>query len=109
MTAMEFLDALGIKAGVLVAGLAGGVLRALSRQSFTVREMVAAPICGAIAAAYLTTPALHYLYKIGWPLPEDPVATMHATAFLTGVSAMWISDLVIEKLGKWVRGGKMPS
>ncbi|MGI8397814.1 hypothetical protein ACRYWZ_15685 [Agrobacterium deltaense] len=102
----DILDAIGIKLGVLIAGFAGGLLRALSRKSFTVREVLVSPICGALAAAYLTTPVLHYFYKIGWPLPEDPVATMLAAAFLVGTSAMWISDLLIEALQRWVRGGK---
>ena len=38
---------LGIKGPVVAAGLAGGVLRALSRHRYKVREMVASPICGA--------------------------------------------------------------
>ena len=33
--------------GVVVAGLSGGILRALSRHRYKVREMVASPICGA--------------------------------------------------------------
>ncbi|CVI58745.1 hypothetical protein ACQZ5N_23955 [Agrobacterium sp. 22-221-1] len=102
----DLLDAIGIKLGVLIAGLAGGLLRALSRQKYTWREMLASPVCGALAAAYLTTPLLHYLYSINWPLPEDPIATMNAAAFLTGASAMWISDLIIEAMQRWVRGGK---
>ncbi|WP_236775509.1 hypothetical protein [Agrobacterium tumefaciens] len=102
MNLMDLLDAIGIKLGVLVAGFAGGLLRALSRKSFTVREVFVSPICGALAAAYLTTPVLHYFYKIGWPLPEDPVATTLAAAFLVGTSAMWISDLVFLALGRWV-------
>lgn len=100
----DILDAIGIRLGVLIAGFAGGLLRALSRKSFTIREVVVSPICGALAAAYLTTPVLHYFYKIGWPLPEDPVATMLAAAFLVGTSAMWISDLVIDAAGRWLKG-----
>lgn len=105
----DILDAIGIKLGVLIAGFAGGLLRALSRQSFTVREVFVSPICGALAAAYLTTPVLHYFYKIGWPLPEDPVATMHAAAFLTGASAMWISDLLIQALSRWINNRRSAS
>jgi hypothetical protein len=55
----DFLDALGIKGSILVAGLAGGALRALSHRRFKFREMVASPICGALAAGYLTVPTLH--------------------------------------------------
>lgn len=56
----DFFDLLGIKGPVVVAGLAGGVLRALSRHRYKLREMVASPICGALAAAYLTLPVVQY-------------------------------------------------
>ncbi|WP_331283558.1 hypothetical protein [Agrobacterium sp. LMR679] len=67
MSFFDFLDALGIKLGVLFAGFFGGVLRALSRPNVTWKEMIVSPVCGALAAAYLTTPLLHYLYSINWP------------------------------------------
>ncbi|MET2825876.1 hypothetical protein [Mesorhizobium shangrilense] len=91
----EFLDALGIKAPVVVAGLSGGILRALSRHRYKVREMVASPICGALAAAYLTLPVVQYFRVTGLPLADDDTTTL-AAAFLIGVSAMWISDIVFE-------------
>lgn len=106
MTLNDFLDAAGVKMGILLAGLAGGTLRGLSRQKYSWREMLASPICGALAAAYLTAPLLHYLYSMNWPLPEDEVATMNAAAFLTGASAMWISDLMMEAVCRWIRGGQ---
>lgn len=93
----DLLDFLGIKAPVLIAGLSGGVLRALSRHRYKLREMFASPICGALAAAYLTLPAVSYFQATGLPLPgggDD--ATTLAAAFLIGVSAMWISDIVFE-------------
>ncbi|MQB09656.1 hypothetical protein DXT96_07285 [Agrobacterium sp. ICMP 6402] len=105
MSFFDFLDAIGVKLGVLLAGFFGGVLRALSRPNVTWKEMIISPVCGALAAAYLTTPLLHYLYSINWPLPEDPIATMNAAAFVTGASAMWISDLIISRLTRWA-GGK---
>lgn len=101
MSFTEFLDAIGIKLGILLAGFCGGVLRALSRPNVTWKEIVFSPVCGALAAAYLTTPLLHYFYSMNWPLPEDPIATMNAAAFLTGISAMWISDLVLTLLLRW--------
>lgn len=96
MTPAEFFDFLGIKASVVLAGLSGGILRAMSRKAYKVREMIASPLCGALAAGYLTTPAIHYLGAVNWPLPPDQIATQHATAFLIGVSAMWISDAVLQ-------------
>jgi len=91
----SIFDLLGIKPAVMVAGLAGGALRALSRQRFKLREMVASPICGALAAAYLTDPAAYYARAVNLPLPPDDTTT-YAAAFLIGVGAMWISDLLFE-------------
>ncbi len=93
----DLFDLLGIKAPVLVAGLSGGILRALSRHRYKLREMVASPICGALAAAYLTLPAVSYFKEAGLPMP-DPAedTTTLAAAFLIGVSAMWISDVLFE-------------
>lgn len=93
----DLLDFLGIKAPVLIAGLSGGILRALSRHRYKVREMFASPVCGALAAAYLTLPVVSYFQASGLPLPkEGDDATTLAAAFLIGVSAMWISDIVFE-------------
>lgn len=100
MNAMELVEFIGIKLSFAAAGLGGGILRALSRKSFTLREMIASPICGALAASYLTTPVVSYLHKISWPLPEDAVATEHATAFLVGASAMWIADLLFGLIAR---------
>ncbi|MER8793979.1 hypothetical protein NKH75_07190 [Mesorhizobium sp. M0984] len=93
----DWFDLLGIKGPVVAAGLAGGVLRALSRHRYKVREMVASPICGALAAAYLTLPVVHYFRATGLPIPAtDDDTTTLAAAFLIGVSAMWISDALFE-------------
>lgn len=91
----DFFDLLGIKGPVVVAGLAGGVLRALSRHRYKLREMVASPICGALAAAYLTLPVVQYSRATGLPLVDDDTTTL-AAAFLIGVCAMWISDILFE-------------
>lgn len=91
----DFFEALGIDASVVVAGLSGGILRALSRHRYKVREMIASPVCGALAAAYLTLPVVHHLRATGLPLLDDDTTTL-AAAFLIGVSAMWISDIVFE-------------
>lgn len=107
MSFSDFLDAIGIKLGIFVAGLSGGILRGLSRRRYTAKEMIASPICGALAAAYLTVPVLHYLRSINWPLPEDPVAATNAMAFVVGACAMWISDLLLEIVARWIRGGKI--
>ena len=93
----DLFDMLGIKGPVVAAGLAGGVLRALSRHRYKLREMIASPICGALAAAYLTLPTVAWFKATGVPIPDpaDDTTTL-AAAFLIGVSAMWISDIVFE-------------
>ena len=93
----DLFDMLSIKGPVVAAGLAGGVLRALSRHRYKLREMIASPICGALAAAYLTLPAVSYFKSTGLPIPDpaDDTTTL-AAAFLIGVSAMSISDTLFE-------------
>lgn len=105
MAISEFFDALGIKVGVVIAGLSGGILRGLSRRHCTTREIIASPICGALAAAYLTEPAVDYLRAVNWPLPAEDLAAMNATAFVVGVCAMWIADLIFDAISRWIRGG----
>ncbi|MDH6229589.1 hypothetical protein M2281_000161 [Mesorhizobium soli] len=94
MTLGQILEALGINGSVVVAGLSGGILRALSRKKLKVREVILSPICGALAAAYLTLPMVHYLKAVGWPLPAEDAQVILASAFLIGTCAMWISDIV---------------
>lgn len=66
----ELLKLLGIDPAVLYAGAFGGMVLALSRRRFNkIREMIASPICGALATAYLTIPTVHYIKATGWPLP----------------------------------------
>jgi len=80
----ELFDMLGIKGPVVAAGLAGGVLRALSRHRYKLREMIASPICGALAAAYLTLPAVAWFRILpariaALPLTEPSVALYHGS------------------------------
>lgn len=94
MTFHDLLISLGINPAILYAGAGGGLLRALSRKKIKFREMFVSPICGALASAYLTLPAVQYVQLVGWPLPEDAAQVVLASAFLVGTCAMWISDLV---------------
>lgn len=65
-----------------------------------------APVCGALAAGYLTEPFVHYLRAIHFPLPPDDGSNvaMHAGVFLVGVCGMWISDAVFELISRRLRG-----
>jgi hypothetical protein len=103
----DLFDVLGIKGPVVAAGLAGGALRALSRHRYKLREMIASPICGALAAAYLTLPVVAWFKASGLPMPDpaDDTTTL-AAAFLIGVSAMWISDILFEVVVRRFRAGR---
>lgn len=103
MTIGEILQAIGIDPTVLIAGGGGGALRALSRKRLKFRELILSPLCGALAAAYLTLPVVHYVDRMGWPLPSEPTQAVLAAAFLIGTSAMWISDIVFEAVARWFR------
>lgn len=95
----------GLKTSVLLAGFAGGILRALSRKKSSMKETIASPICGALAAGYLTGPIVHYLRIVNFPLPPDDGTNvgLHAAAFVVGVCGMWISDALFEMISARLR------
>ena len=105
MTLVDILQSLGINPAIIAAGGFGGALRALSRKRLKFREVVLAPVCGALAAAYLTLPVVHYTRRVGWPLPEDDGQTVLAMAFLIGTVGMWIADLVFEAIYRRIKPG----
>ncbi|MDK4738044.1 hypothetical protein PH547_04085 [Rhizobium sp. CNPSo 3464] len=47
-----------------------------------------------------------HLRAINWPLPEKDAAAMNATAFVVGVCAMWIADLIFDSISRWIGGGR---
>jgi len=105
MTVTEMLAKFGLDPAILIAGTAGGLLRGLSRQRFKVREVILSPICGALAAGYLTPVAIHIARHYQFPpLPDDPdTAARYATAFVIGTMAMWLSDLVFAAAWRWIK------
>lgn len=90
------LNEYGLKGSVVIAGFAGGLLRALSHKNYSFREAIASPLCGALAAGYLTSPFVHYLNAVHFPLPPDDGSNvaLNAGAFLVGICGMWISDMI---------------
>ena len=107
MNISELLARFGLDPAILAAGTAGGLLRGLSRHRFRFREVVLSPICGALAAGYMTTPIMHIVRHYEWPpVPMEPSAD-YAAAFVIGTMAMWFSDLVFEVVWRWMKG-KMP-
>jgi hypothetical protein len=100
MTFGEFFAAIGVDPQFIIAGGAGGTLRALSRRRIKIREILLSPVCGVLAAAYLTLPAVHYVRLTGWPVPEDDAQVVLASAFLIGTCAMWIADIVFALIAR---------
>lgn len=102
MTLHDLFTAIGVDPTVLYAGTGGGILRALSRQRIRLREILVSPPCGALAAAYLTLPTVHYVRAAGLPLPVDDQQTVLACAFLLGTCAMWITDFFCSVVARWL-------
>ena len=48
-------------------------------------------------------PVLHYIKSMGLPLPSDDIARAHAAAFLIGVCAMWIADILFEIMARRIK------
>lgn len=89
---------LGVKITHVVAGFAGGVVRAFM-VGHNFWTAISSVIIGALTAGYLTTPiykaALAYL-----PVHEDP-STEHAVSFLVGLTAMLICDGILHVVKTW--------
>ncbi|MBD8556922.1 hypothetical protein IFT84_20645 [Rhizobium sp. CFBP 8762] len=104
MSLGEFLTSLGINLNIVLAGLAGGLLRALSRKEYKPREIIVSPLCGTLAAVNLSAVGVHTITSVasfmGWAMPADALSTERAVAFLIGVSAMWISDIVFDLVAR---------
>lgn len=83
-------------------------MRVITKGYTTFREAIAAPIAGAACAGYLTKPFIHYLDKMGFPLPTpDPVDSgLLAAGFIVGVCGMWIADFILLKVGSFLNLNK---
>lgn len=104
MTLSDLLTSIGLDPAILGAGAAGGLLRALSRKRFKIREVILAPLCGTLAAGYLTPWVVHIVRYYEWPpMPENDTSAIYAMAFLIGTSAMWLSDLLFEAIMQRVK------
>lgn len=100
----------GLSAPVLLAGFMGGVVRALSRGYTSLRTVIVSPVCGALCAGYLTRPLVHYVDKLGIPLPPIDASgsdsSLLAAGFVVGICGMWISDFVFLQANRLL---KLPS
>ncbi|WP_315920472.1 hypothetical protein [Mesorhizobium sp. SP-1A] len=104
MNLHDFFVTIGLDPAILGAGAAGGLLRSLSRKRFKVREVFLSPICGTLAAGYLTPWAVHIVRFYEWPPMPDDGSAVYAMAFLIGTVAMWLSDLLFDAIVRRVKG-----
>ena len=97
--------AVGIKLTHLLAGVAGGTVRAfLAGEGFL--AAFSSVIVGSLTAGYLTGPvyaaAQNYI-----DLPADP-STEHAIGFLVGLTAMLICEGVLRAVHAWAKKPHFP-
>ena len=89
---------LGIKITHVVAGFAGGVVRAFM-VGHTFWTAISSVVIGALTAGYLTTPIFRGITEY-ISIPED-TSTEHAVSFLVGLCAMLICDGILHVVKTW--------
>jgi hypothetical protein len=95
---MEIETIIGVKLTHIVAGIAGGTVRALLMGSGWLAATTSV-IIGSATAAYLTTPA-YYMATRYFPVPQEP-STEHAIGFLVGLTAMLICEGCMKYVKDW--------
>ena len=97
---------LGIKLTHLLAGVAGGTVRAFPAGGGWLAA-TSSVVIGSLTAGYLTTP----VYKIAQKyLPINVEAsTEHAVGFLVGLTAMLLCEGVLRAARGWSKNPKMLS
>lgn len=95
----DLFNALGLKPAYLLAGLAGGFVRAIVHPERNIWTLLSTAVIGALTAVYLTPVA------VGWfPWASDQGAE-NAAAFAIGVSAQNVAMALIDVVKKRA-GGK---
>ena len=96
---------IGIKSSHLVAGVAGGIVRAfLAGNDFG--TAIASVVVGSLTAGYLTSPA--YNAVTGYFPSTTDSSTEHAVGFLVGLTAMLICEGVLRYVRSWSRNPTIP-
>ena len=96
---------IGVKTSHLVAGIAGGVVRAFLSGS-DMMTAIASVVIGSLTAGYLTTPVYKGL-AANFPATADP-STEHAVGFLVGLTAMLICEGVLRYARQWSKNPRLP-
>lgn len=96
---------IGIKLTHLLAGVAGGTVRAfLSGEGWL--AAFSSVVVGSLTAGYLTAPVYAGAQKY-FAIPPDP-STEHAIGFLVGLTAMLICEGVLRAVRGWSRKPTIP-
>ena len=104
---MDPLQALlGIKTTHLVAGVAGGIVRAVLAGGSWMAS-VSSVVIGSLTAGYLTTP-VYAAAKAWFQLLAGDASSEHAIGFLVGLTAMLICEGVLRFIRGWSRNPKLP-
>lgn len=97
---------IGIKATHLLAGVAGGTVRAFLAGGGWLAA-VSSVVIGSLTAGYLTTPIFAGV-KAYFPGVHGDVSSEHAVSFLVGLTAMLICEGVLRAARGWSRNPKLP-
>lgn len=96
----------GIKLTHLLAGVAGGVVRAfLAGGSWL--AAVSSVVVGSLTAGYLTTP-VYKGAKSWFPALGSDTSSEHAIGFLVGLTAMLICEGVLKAARGWSKNPILP-
>lgn len=97
---------IGIKLTHLLAGVAGGTVRAfLSGEGWL--AAFSSVVVGSLTAGYLTAPVYAGAQKY-FSIPTD-ASTEHAIGFLVGLTAMLICEGVLRSARLWAKKPKLPT
>ncbi len=94
---------IGIKAGSLLAGFFGGLVKALLMKNVTAGQALFSCVVGALTAGYFTPIAMHWI-----PFAEVSGAE-GAVGYAIGLTAMMIVEGLLNAARRWKDDPKFPS
>lgn len=98
---------IGIKLTHLLAGVAGGIVRAFLAGGSWVAA-VSSVVVGSLTAGYLTTP-VYSGTKAWFPAVGHDASSEHAIGFLVGLTAMLICEGVLKAARGWSKNPTLPA
>jgi len=97
---------IGIKLTHLLAGIAGGIVRAFLSGAPNVWAAIASVVVGSLTAGYMTSP-VYIISQRYFGFVAD-TSTEHAVGFLVGLTAMLICEGVLRFAKQWSNNPTMP-